>query len=484
TFRQIAKPVGNDKHRLEVVYTINEGPRVETATIVTVGRKSTRQGLIDRTTQLRAGGPMREDELLASESRLYNLGIFDWAQVDPRRQITTQNQEDVLVKLHEAKKNSLTYGFGFEVINRGGNIPSGTVALPNLPVVGLPANFKTSQQTFWGPRGTFEYTRKNVRGKAETFTIGGLAARLDQRANITFTDPYFRGSNWASTLNVSGEHNSENPIFTSRLVNASFQIQRPLNEDKTRTLFFRYTIKQTGITHLLIPDLVPPEDQHVRLSTLSTSYIRDTRDNVLDAHKGILESFQLDFNPHVLGSSVDFAKLLAQAAYYKKIVGDTIFANSVRLGLELPFAGSHVPLSELFFSGGGSTLRGFPLNGAGPQRTVPACGNPADPSTCAKITVPVGGRQLFIVNSEFRVPIKADLPWVHQNLGVAAFYDGGNVYQSIGFHTFFSDFSNTIGLGLRYRTPVGPVRIDVGRNLNPVPGISSTQFFVTLGQAF
>ncbi|HEX7959577.1 MAG TPA: POTRA domain-containing protein, partial [Terriglobales bacterium] len=123
TFRPTAKQVGNDKHRLEVVYTINEGPRVETATIVTVGRGSTRQPLIDRTVQLKAGGPMREDELLASESRLYNLGVFDWAQVDPRRQITTQNQEDVLVKLHEAKKNSLTYGFGFEVINRGGNIP-------------------------------------------------------------------------------------------------------------------------------------------------------------------------------------------------------------------------------------------------------------------------------------------------------------------------------------------------------------------------
>ena len=484
TFRQTARQIANDKHRLEVVYTINEGPRVETATVVTVGRKSTRQSLIDRTHQLKAGGPIREDELLASESRLYSLGVFDWAQVDPRRQITTQTQEDVLVKVHEAKKNSLTYGVGFEVINRGGSVPSGTVALPNLPIVGLPSNFKTSQETFWGPRGTLEYTRKNFRGKAQTLTIGGLAARLVQRANFTFTDPYFRGSDWASTLNVSGEHNSENPIFTSRLFDTSFQIQRPLNEDKTRTLFFRYSIKQTGITHLLIPDLVPPQDQHVRLSTLSASYIRDTRDNVLDAHRGIYESLQLDFNPQVLGSSVGFAKLLSQVAYYKKIVGDVVFANSVRLGLELPFADSHVPLSELFFTGGGSTLRGFPLNGAGPQRTVPACGNPADPSTCAKITVPVGGRELFIVNSEFRVPIKADLPWVHQNLGVVAFYDGGNVYDRIGFHNFFADFSNTVGLGLRYRTPVGPIRIDVGHNLNPQPGIKSTQFFITLGQAF
>jgi outer membrane protein insertion porin family len=484
TFRQTARQVGNDKHRLEVAYLINEGPRVETASIVTIGRKDTRQTLIDRTAQVKAGQPMREDELLTSESKLYNLGVFDWTEIDPRRQITTQTQEDVLVKVHEGKKNSLTYGVGFEVINRGGSVPSGTVALPNLPAVGLPSNFKTSEQTFWGPRGSLEYTRKNVRGKAETFTIGGLAARLDQRADLTFTDPHFRGTDWISTVTGSGEHNSENPIFTARQAEVGFQLQHALNADKTRNIFLRYGLRQTGITHLLIPDLVPPEDRHVRLSALTANYIRDTRDNVLDAHKGIYQSLQLDFNPKALGSSVDFVRLLGQTAYYKKIIKDVVWANSLRIGLQQPFAGSHVPLSELFFTGGGSTLRGFPLNGAGPQRQIPACGNPADPSTCAIITVPVGGRQLFILNSEFRIPVQADLPLVHQNLGLVAFYDGGNVYQHIGFHDFWAQYTNTIGLGLRYKTPVGPIRIDVGHNLNPLPGIKSTQFFVTLGQAF
>ena len=71
--------------------------------------------------------------MLTAESRLYPPGIFDWAEVTPRRQITTQTEEDVLVKLHEAHRNTLTYGFGFEVINRGGSLPSGTVAVPGLP---------------------------------------------------------------------------------------------------------------------------------------------------------------------------------------------------------------------------------------------------------------------------------------------------------------------------------------------------------------
>jgi outer membrane protein assembly factor BamA len=482
TFHEVAKQV--QPHRLDVVYQIDEGPQVRTATVVTLGRKDTRQQLINREiTELNPGKPLTADKMMTSETELYEPGIFDWAAVDPRRQITTQTQEDVLVKVHEAKRNVLTYGFGFEVINRGGSVPSGTVAVPGLPPVGLPSNFKTSEKTFWGPRGTIEYTRNNLRGKAESLTFSGLGARLDQRGSIVYSNPNFRWTNWASDFSLSGEHNSQNPIYTSRLGQLGFTLRRALDKKKTKNFFLRYSFSETGLTRLLIPDLVPASDRHVRLSTFSASYIRDTRDNTLDAHKGIYESFELSANPGIL-SNFDFARLLAQTAYYKQIPAGMVWANSVRLGLEQPFGNSHVPLSERFFSGGGSTLRGFPLNGAGPQQTIPACGNASDPSTCAFITVPVGGNQLFIVNSELRIPVPVDLPVVHKNLGIALFYDGGNIFPRIGFHDFGSLYTNSIGGGIRYKTPVGPVRIDIGHNLNAPPGIKSTQIFVTLGQAF
>ena len=87
-------------------------------------------------------------------------------------------------------------------------------------------------------------------------------------------------------------------------------------------------------------------------------------------------------------------------------------------------------------------------------------------------------RELFIVNSEFRIPLP-----IKKGLGLVAFYDGGNVFEHLGFRDFGS-YSNTVGVGFRYKTPVGPVRIDFGHNLNAPPGIKSTQFFITLGQAF
>ncbi len=485
-FKSTSRPLKNDPHHLEVVYKIEEGPQVRTVMVDTLGIQHTRPEIIARNAKIPVGQPLSETTLLKSESQLLTLGVFDWASVDPQRPITKDSDAEVLIKLHEAKRNSLTYGFGFEAFNRGGSVPGGTIALPNLPPVGLPSTFKTSQKTFYGPRGSVEYSRYNFRGRGETVTLGVFAGRLDQRLSASWSNPSFWNSIWSSSLTLSGERTSENPIFTAQIAQAGLQFQRFLDTKKTETLFLRYTLRRTNLSNLLVPDLVTPEDRNERLSTLSASFIRDTRDNALDAHRGIYESFDVAMNPSVLGSNTNFGRALGQIAYYRAVGGGDrlIWANSFRLGLEQAFAGDHVPLSERFFSGGGSTLRGFPLNGAGPQRTVAVCSNPADTSTCTKIRVPVGGSQLVILNSELRFPIPIELPLIGSGLGGAVFYDGGNVYNSIGFGNFFSNYTNTLGFGFRYKTPVGPVRFDIGHNLNPIAGVKATQIFITLGQAF
>ncbi len=223
------------------------------------------------------------------------------------RPITDQNHENVVVKVHEGKRNSIVYGFGFQVVNRGGSVPSGTVVVPGIPPVGLPPNFKTSEKTFWGPDGTFEYTRRNLRGRAESFTISAFAGRLDQQGSLSYTDPSFRGSSWKSSAILSAEHDSQNPIFTARIGNLGYQLEKALNAKKTTHLFLRYNFQLTRISNLLIPDLVPPDQLNVHLSTLSANWIHDTRDNVLDAHRGIYQTYQLSVNPAWLGSNFSFA---------------------------------------------------------------------------------------------------------------------------------------------------------------------------------
>jgi outer membrane protein assembly factor BamA len=493
SFHETASQVSKQQpHRINVVYHIYEGPKVTTGDVLTLGRAHTLQRLIVKDVEsIKPGHPLTETDLLTAGSTLYDhTGVLDWAEVDPKRGITTQNEEDVLVKVHEAKRNEFTYGFGFEVIDRGGSIPSGTVALPNLPPIGLPPNFRTSETTYYGPRGTIQYTRNNLRGKGESLSLTAFAGRLDQRGAIYYIDPNFRWSPWKATTSYSIERDEENPIFSSGIEQGSFQVQRAVDHAQKNTVFLRYAFSQTNLTRVLIAQLVPPKDQHVRLSTLAANFTRDTRDNALDEHRGVLDSVEVDFNTTKLGSSVDFAKLNGQAAFYKEISHHTVWANSVRIGLAQPFAGSFVPLSEEFFSGGGNTLRGFPLDGAGPQREVFVC--PDGTSNCGtEIQVPSGGNELLILNSEARIPLP-----LKKGLAIVPFYDGGNVFPNVGFHiphsacpnagncSFFSLYSNNVGLGLRYSTPVGPIRVDLGRNLNPVPGIKATQYFVSIGQAF
>ncbi len=481
SFRETASAVSkDDPHHVNVVYHIYEGPRVSTGDIITLGRKHTQQRLIDTDIKdLKPDTPLTETSLLKSGSQLYeNTGVFDWAEVDPRRQVTTQTTEDVLVKVHEAQRNSFTYGFGFEVINRGGSIPSGAVALPNLPPVGLPSSFTTSQKTFYGPRGTVEYTRNNIRGKGESLSITGFAGRLDQRFAVFYMDPTFRWSPWSATPSVSYEKNEANPIYSSQQEQATLQFQRFIDHEHQNTVFFRYGYSYTNLTHVLIEQLISPADQNVRLSTLSANFTRDSRDNPLDERRGVLHSLEIDFNTSKLGSSVDFVKLTGQAAFYKQKFHNIVWANSIRIGLAQPFNSSRVPISEAFFTGGGNSLRGFPLDGAGPQKQIQVCSSGSS-TACTEIQVPAGGNEMLIVNSEARIPLP-----IKQGLSIVPFYDGGNVFPRVGFSQFTSLYSNNVGLGFRYATPIGPVRLDFGENLNPITGVKAFQYFIGIGQAF
>jgi outer membrane protein insertion porin family len=140
-----------------------------------------------------------------------------------------------------------------------------------------------------------------------------------------------------------------------------------------------------------------------------------------------------------------------------------VFARSTRFGVEEPFgttAADNIPLPERFFAGGGTSIRGFALNQAGPR----------DPVT----GFPVGGLAELIFNQELRFPLR--LPYLGTSVGGTFFYDAGNVFSRLNAITLSSSpsspselnfFSHTIGFGLRYNTPVGPVRLDLGYLLNP-----------------
>jgi outer membrane protein assembly factor BamA len=472
-----------DTNQVDVVFKLDEGRGEKVGEIVLLGADHTQPKFIRSITKknVESGDALSQEKLLKSESDLYSVGVFDWASVAPVSATTDEEgQQIVVIRLHESRRNTMDIGGGLEIVPRNGNIPVGSVVVPGLPPVSLGNKFSVSQKSFIGPRGTFQFTRHNIRGRAETATLSLVASRLDQRLGLTYADPYLHGSEWSSLFSISTERTTENPIYTALLQQASFQIERQLNKKHTAKLVAGYSYARTDLSNILIPELVLPQDQRVKLSTIYTQYIRDTRDNPLDAHRGWYQTLNFGVTPTAFGSSSSFVRFLGQTSFYRPVKPWLTWATQFRLGLAAGFGDlGYVPLSERFFTGGPDSLRGFPINGAGPQRPVPVCSNPSDSSTCTLISVPDGGRMLAVVNTEARFPIK-----LIDNLGGVVFYDGGNVFSAISASQFTSNYTNNIGIGFRYFTKVGPIRVDIGRNLNPVPGVKATQYFVTLGQSF
>src|SRR5262249_32815101 len=156
----------------------------------------------------------------------------------------------------------------FEVSHRGGNIPTGTVALPGGGgTIGLNGHeIAPSQSTFASPRGILQFTRHNMRGLAETASVSILASRLDYRLLTTYTQPHFFGSQWSSLGSFSLERNSENPLFTAGLGDLSFQVERQISRKHNTRVQFRYDFNKTALSHILVPDLVLPQDRNVHLS--------------------------------------------------------------------------------------------------------------------------------------------------------------------------------------------------------------------------
>ena len=367
-----------DPHRVDINYAITEHQEVRVGEVIYLGQDHTRLSLIQKTAQLPTESPMRRGQLLEAESRLYDLNVFDWSSVGPRKPITDQTEEAALVKVHEAKRNDIIYGFGFEVSHRGGNVPSGTVAVPGGPPIQLGGNqIAPSQSTFASPRGSIEFNRRNMRGLGETASASILLSRLDQRALITYSQPHFIGSQWSSLTSLSAERNTENPLFAARLGDVSFQVERLISRKSNTRLQLRYDFNKTVLSEVLVPQLVLSQDRNVHLSTLSGTLIRDTRDRPLDAHKGNFSTLTLGITPSVLGSSASFAKLTGQYATYHPF-HSIVFANSIRVGLAVKsFADSFVPTSQLYFSGGGNSSKRFSHRPSRPaeNRPILRCSN-------------------------------------------------------------------------------------------------------------
>jgi outer membrane protein insertion porin family len=467
-----------DGTHVAVTFAIREGPRVFVDHILIVGNVRTTTSTIERELQVKAGDPFSLAAINESQRRLTALGLFRRARITELRH-GDETTRDLLVTIEESPATTIGYGGGVEVGRIVVAPPDGGVATEEFDVA---------------PRAFFDIGRRNVFGKNRSvnsyssiaFHSQDSTAPTEYRVIGTFREPRVFNTAADAFVNVTFEQQRRSSFNFSRR-SASADVARKVTPAVSVT--GGYQIQRTEVFDEKLDDADKPLVDRLfpeyRLSSFSSSLVRDTRDDAVDPSRGGYASVSGQIAGRAIGSEIGFAKSFLTAQMFRTIPRSNriVFAGNARLGLasgfprEVPGTDGQLavtldlPQSERFYAGGDTTVRGFYLDRVG-TRHVPA--HPSD--TLDQDLLPIGGNGLVIFNAELRVPVA-------RGLGIVGFVDSGNVFSRVS-GIDLTQLRTAAGSGVRYKSPFGPIRFDLGFKVNRQPGEGLTAWFISFGQAF
>ena len=472
----------SEQHQVDVDFRVELGRQERIRRIVVLGNQHTRAGVIRRELAIRTGQPLSQDNVAESQSHLYELGMFSQVQIAPQDLPSSETEKTVLVAVDETRRWTLGYGGGLEVQRLGSNNPQGT--------------FKAS------PRLSLDLRRIDVGGRDQTYTLWGRLSYLETGAGTAYVIPNLLNRRDLS-LRINGIADVSRDVltFTDKQEGAALTLEKRYSPSTAISARYSFSYVQAlDLSGRISPAEVQLLSKPARVAGFGGSFISDRRDDPLDATRGSYTLADAGIMYKDFGSQAptqawpyfaNFVRLMAQYASYHQLNSHLVFADNTRVGLDSPFGNNaNIPLPEKLFMGGSNSDRGFSINQAGPR----------DPIT----GYPIGGNALFFNSVELR------LRMAQQGLGLVLFNDTGNVFTSFrrmrllkfsqtrplaDVDTLDYD-SDAIGIGLRYKTPVGPLSFDVGYNLNPprynvttngvlgVQQLARFQYFLSVGQSF
>jgi outer membrane protein assembly complex protein YaeT len=488
-----------DASKVDVVFHITEGRQIFVRKVLLTGLHYTRPETVAKAITLHPGDPLNETALMETQRSLYDFALFNEIDTAIENPSGEEVNKTVLLQVAEARRWALTYGFGLEAqtgtpqYNCGGIIASGASCNPN-------------GKAGVSPRVLADITRNNLNGREQSISLRGTYGLLEQKINLLFQNPHFEGNrNFGLTMSGGYANSLDVSTYVASKLETGVRWTQHFNArgfafSKANTFVYEFNFRRVKVeadSLQVYPSEIALLSTAVRVAGPALTWIHDTRDSALDSHRGSYTSFQEFLSGDAFGAQANFNRLdLSNSSYYRFNKGRVVLARNTRYGQERAFGklqAELIPLPERLYAGGATSLRSFGANQAGPR----------DPET----GYPIGGAGALINSTELRLP-PPTLPWFGNTVSFVLFHDMGNVFTNAGdawasalrVHQperdncknvasvsdptsyvpsgpktstgqqgtcSFNYFSHAPGVGLRYHTPVGPIRLDFSYNLNP-----------------
>ncbi|MFQ5841278.1 MAG: outer membrane protein assembly factor BamA [Thermodesulfobacteriota bacterium] len=418
--------VDSEKRLVHITFDIHKGKEVFFERINISGNTKTRDKVIRRELKAGEGDLYSTTAITRGRQKLKTSGYFKEAEFTTSRG-TSDDKINLDIKVQEAPTGAITFGAGFSSLE--------------------------------GVVGTASVSERNLFGLGYKTHLSGALGGESERFKFGFTDPWLLGTPTTAGFNVYLEESKVFDTYSSDVVGTDLTLGRYLTEYISASL--------TGRAERVdIFDVDPEASRFIKEQegtrdtySLTLKLTRDTRDDFFRPTKGSRHTLSLENAGGVLGGDNTFYKVIGDTNWYFPLPFDTVLHLRGRSGIVEGYDGKDVPIYERFFVGGINTIRGFEYGEAGPKDETGEV---------------IGGENMVIFNSEFIIPLSREL-----GLRAAIFYDGGN-----GWNGQFGKWNHAVGFGIRWLSPIGPIRLDWGYNLNPQEGEKKSVWDFTAGTQF
>jgi len=417
-----------------VSYHISEGEQVHLGAITLEGNLRTQAHIIERELLIQKGEPYAPGLILDSQRAIYQTGLFSSVRFETLDTADTAGQkpvQNITLLLHERASISVEFGGGY-----------------------------ADRERF---RGFFQISHRNLWGSNRQLSLRGEGSEVEERYFLNYKEPWFFNKNVDARITLA-HLNLEEVSFDLKTFSGVVGVN--INFSKRLKASLLYQLERNEILNVDATAQQAPEDLgFFTIATLNPSLIYDTRDDVFNPTSGTLSSIIFRNGAKILGSEIQLIKLTLQSRWYHRVSKKIVFAFSARGGIAFRFAETaSVPITERFFLGGRNTVRGYDQDELGVEGETLVNGSPT------------GGNTMLVLNEEIRVRLP-------KSFGMVLFFDHGNVWLSRR-QIDPSDIKSSVGIGLRYNTPIGPFRLDWGYKLNREVSEDPWAIHFTLGHAF